>query len=263
MHEKWLSRGVLNAFSLLVMTYLAFPLWVLIASSFTASDFLDFPPAGFSLKWYARLVENAGFLDAAWVSLKLAMVATAIAVFLGVPVALVLHRRQFAGKSTVNALFLSPLILPSIVVGVSILQFASAIGFARTFAALLVGHTILMVPYVVRTTMASLVGVPTNIEEAAQDLGASKIETFFLVTLPQIKPGIFAGGLFAFIMSWINVEASMFNSTSSLMPIPVKLFNYIQYNVDPLVAALSSVTIFAAVAAVLIIDSLIGIDKAT
>ncbi|RID90252.1 ABC transporter permease subunit [Gemmobacter lutimaris] len=102
-----------------------------------------------------------------------------------------------------------------------------------------------------------------NIKEAAQDLGANRLETFFLITLRQIKPGVIAGGLFAFIMSWINVEVSIFNSTVELVPIPVKLFNYIQYDVDPLFAALSAVTIYVAFGVVFVIDALIGIDKAT
>lgn len=263
MLHKLISRFGLGLFSWLVVLYLVFPLVVLIAASFTATDYLSFPPKGLSLKWYARLAGNAGFLDAAWVSLKLAGVATLIALIIGIPTALVLTRQRFPGKSAISALFISPLLLPAIVIGVAMLQYAHLVGFARTFTALLVGHVVIMVPYIIRTTMASLEGLPMNIEEAAQDLGANRFETFFLITLPQIKPGVIAGGLFAFIMSWINVEVSIFNSTAELVPIPVKLFNYIQYNIDPLVAAISAVTIYVAFAVVFIIDALIGIDKAT
>lgn len=258
-----ISRIGLGIYAWLVLLFLLFPLGVLIAASFTASDFLAFPPKGLSLRWYARLMENAGFIEAAWVSVKLAAVATALALALGVPTALVLSRQQFPGKAAVSALFISPLMLPAIVIGVAVLQYAHMLGFARTFWALLVGHVVIMIPYVIRTTMASLGGLPMNIEEAAQDLGANRVETFFLITLPQIKPGVIAGGLFAFIMSWINVEVSIFNSTAELVPIPVKLFNYIQYNIDPLVAAISAVTVYVAFGVVFLIDAIIGIDKAT
>ena len=262
MLHRLVGRLGLALYSWLVILYLIFPLAVLIAASFTAGDFLAFPPNGFSLKWYARLAENDGFIEAAWISVKLATAATLLALVLGVPAALILSRQKFRGKSVVSGLFISPLLLPAIVIGVAILQYAHLLGFARTFWALLVGHVVIMVPYVIRTTMASLGGLAMNIEEAAQDLGANRVETFFLITLPQIKPGVIAGGLFAFIISWINVEVSIFNSTAELVPIPVKMFNYIQYNIDPLVAAISAVTVYVAFGVVFLIDALIGIDKA-
>src|ERR1700756_3087797 len=101
-----------------------------------------------------------------------------------------------------------------------------------------------------------------SLEGAAQDLGATSAETFFLVTLPLIKPGIVAGALFAFINSWINVEVSIFNSTSQLLTIPVKLFNYIQLNIDPRLAAVSAVTIYFAIAVVVAIDLMVGLERA-
>jgi ABC-type Fe3+ transport system permease subunit len=112
------------------------------------------------------------------------------------------------------------------------------------------------------TTLAALAGLEPSIEEAAQDLGASPALTFFSITLPQIKTGVIAGALFAFIMSWINVEVSIFQTKAHLMTLPVKLFNYVQFNVDPLLAAVSSVTIYLAIAAVFMLDLLIGIEKA-
>jgi putative spermidine/putrescine transport system permease protein len=148
------------------------------------------------------------------------------------------------------------------VIGVAVLQYASILGFARTFWALLVGHIVIVIPYIMRTTLASLSGFEETLEEAAQDLGATPFETFFLVTLPQIKPGVIAGSLFALIVSWINVEVSIFNSTPLLITTPVKIFNYIQFNVDPMVAAVSAATIYVAVVFVIAIDLMIGIDKA-
>ena len=193
---------------------------------------------------------------------ELALAATVLAVSLGLPVALVIGRKRFPGRELISALFMSPLILPNIVIGVAILQYASALGWARTFWALLAGHVVMVLPYVLRTTLAALAGVEPSIEEAAQDLGASPALTFFSITLPQIKTGVIAGALFAFIMSWINVEVSIFQTKAELMTLPVKLFNYVQFNVDPLLAAVSSVTIFLAVAAVFVLDLVVGIEKA-
>jgi putative spermidine/putrescine transport system permease protein len=257
-----LGRLLIAAVSWSVVLYLALPLFVVIAISFTTTEYLKFPPQGWTLRWYRNVVGDATFIDAFVVSGQLAAAATAAALLLGVPAALVFARKPFPGSRVLSATFLSPLILPTIVLGAAVLQYASALGFARSFWALFVGHVVLVTPYVMRTALASLSGVEPALEEAAQDLGATPTTTFFLITLPQIKPGIIAGALFAFINSWINVEVSIFNSTAQLVTIPVKLFNYIQFNIDPTLAAVSAVTIYIAILAVAAIDLTVGIEKA-
>lgn len=259
--EKF-GRAFIATVSWIVLLYLALPLIVVVAISFTATEYLKFPPQGFTLRWYWNVVSDPTFVEAFVVSGQLAAAATATSLLLGVPAALVFARKQFLGSRALNAVFLSPLVLPTIVLGVAVLQYASALGFARTFFALLVGHIILVTPYVIRTTLASLSGMEPAHEEAAQDLGATPMETFFLITLPQIKPGIIAGALFAFINSWINVEVSIFNSTAQLVTIPVKLFNYIQFNIDPTLAAVSATTIYIAILVVVAVDFAVGIEKA-
>jgi putative spermidine/putrescine transport system permease protein len=254
--------GVLfAAFGWLALLYLALPLAVIIGASFTTTAYLSFPPVGLTLKWYIQFLRDPSYLDAIWTSASLAWLATGLALALGVPAAVVLERVRFRGQKALTLLFLSPLILPPIVMGAAILQYASALGFARSYGALLVGHTVIVIPYIVRTTLASLSGLAPSLEEAARDLGDTGLGTFFRVTLPIIKPGIIAGALFATIISWINVELSMFNTTASLMTIPVKLFNYIQYSVDPMIAAVSAATIYVAVLVVMAIDLAIGIDR--
>ena len=244
------------------LVFLLLPLVVVIGVSFTETAYLAFPPQGFTLDWYGKLLRDASYVDAFALSAELALAATVLAVSLGLPAALVIGRKRFPGRELISALFMSPLILPNIVIGVAILQYASALGWARTFWALLAGHVVMVLPYVLRTTLAALAGVEPSIEEAAQDLGASPALTFFSITLPQIKTGVIAGALFAFIMSWINVEVSIFQTKAELMTLPVKLFNYVQFNVDPLLAAVSSVTIYLAVAAVFVLDLVVGIEKA-
>ena len=256
------GRLLIAGLSAVAMLYLALPLLVVIAISFTATEYLKFPPQGLTLRWYWQVVSDPTFVEAFGVSGQLAAAATATALLLGVPAALVFARQQFPLRGTLSALFLSPLVLPTIVLGVAILQYASALGFARSFLALFVGHVVLVTPYVIRTSLASLSGMEPAHEEAAQDLGATPLQTFFLITLPQIKPGVIAGALFAFINSWINVEVSIFNSTAQLVTIPVKLFNYIQFNIDPTLAAVSAATIYLAVLVVVAIDLAVGIEKA-
>ena len=257
------SHLALGTIGWLALAFLLLPLIVVIGVSFTETPYLKFPPQGFTLKWYAQFFHDTSYMDAFWLSVVLATGATLLALLLGIPAGLVIMRRSFPGRQPIAAIFLSPLILPMIVIGVALLQFATVAGFARSFFALLVGHVVVVMPYVMRTTMASLHSFDLSIEEAAQDLGATSAETFFLVTLPQIKPGVVAGGLFAFITSWINVEVSIFHSRQEFLTLPVKLFNYVQFNIDPLIAAASAVTIYFAVLAVIVLDMMIGLEKAT
>lgn len=257
-----IGRTALIVYAGIAVVYFLLPLTVIIGTSFTTTGYLRFPPEGFSLQWYAKFLTDSSYLHSLLLSGMLALSATMTAAILGVPVALALARGEFPGKKLVSAFFLSPLILPPIVVGAALLQFATMTGIARTFAALYVGHTVLIIPYVIRTSLATLTRFNPSLEEAARDLGAGALETFFRITLPLIKSGVIAGCLFAFIISWINVEISIFNTTASLMPIPVKLFNYIQYNVDPMIAAVSASTIYIAVIVVLLLDRIIGIENA-
>jgi putative spermidine/putrescine transport system permease protein len=262
--KTWrIGRLALTVVSWATLAYLLLPLVVIVGVSFTDTDYIRFPPQGFTLRWYNQFLHDPSYLDALRVSIELAVASTVLALILGVPAALVFARKSFPGRELINAIFLSPLVLPNIVIGVAILQYATALGFARSFSALLIGHVVIVIPYVVRTVLASLAGIDTAIEEAAQDLGANSLQTFFLVTLPQIKPGVIAGGLFAFIISWINIEVSIFNSTGQLMALPVKIFYYVQNIADPTVAAVSAVTVYVAVVVVVIIDLTIGIEKAT
>lgn len=262
MSRSSIGSRILMLASWFVVFFLLAPLAVVVGVSFTESSFLKFPPAGFSLQWYEAVVSNPLYIDAFWLSIQIAALGTIAALVLGVPASLILVRKRFFGSGAISAIFLSPLILPTVVLGVAVLQYASAFGFAKSFFALLVGHTVLIIPYVVRATLVSLAEFDLASEEAAQDLGATTLETLFLVTLPQIKPGVIAGGLLGFIISWINVEVSIFNSTSATVTLPVRIFNQVQATVDPSMAAVSAVTIYFAVILVFALDYFIGIEKA-
>lgn len=244
-----------------VLIYLVLPLAVVIAISFTTTEYLAFPPVGFTFRWYQRFLADPSYVASILLSARLAFGATLIGFLLGVPAALVLKRSNLRGANLISNLFLSPLILPAIIIGVGVLQISDTLGFARSFEAMLAGHVVIILPYIVRTTLASLEGFDNTLEEAAQDLGASGFATFFYVTLPMIKPGIIAGCLFGLIMSWIDVEVSIFNTVIAESPIPVKVFNYVQYSVDPMIAAVSAGTIYIAFILVFLLDRLVGLDK--
>ena len=242
------------------LAYLVLPLAVIVGASLTSSSFLAFPPRGLTLAWYGRMLGDPSYVAAFATSTLLAAVATALAILMAVPAALALARHAFPGQRTISAILMSPLILPHVVLGAALLQYGAAIGLTRNFAALLVGHVVIIVPFVLRAVLPQLTDDQRSLEEASADLGAGPVATFFLVTLPQIRSGIVSGAIFAFIASWINVELSIFNTTAELQTIPVKLFNYVQYTIDPTIAAVSSITILVAAVTIIAIDLIFGLD---
>lgn len=253
-------RMLIRLLSIVTLAYLMLPLVVIIGASLTTSEFLAFPPRGLTLRWYEVVVLDSTYVASFVTSAILAALATLAAVVLAIPAALAIARHDFLGKAAFSSLLLSPLILPHLVLGAALLQFGTSIGLVRSFSALLVGHVIIVTPFVLRTVLPLLSSEQRTLEEASRDLGASAPATFFLVTLPQIRSGIVSGAIFAFITSFINVELSIFNTTAALNTIPVQLFNYIQYTVDPTIAAVSAATILAAVVAIIVLDLTIGLD---
>jgi putative spermidine/putrescine transport system permease protein len=253
-------RILVRVISFAALLYLALPLVVIVGASLTTSEFLAFPPQGLTLRWYEVVINNPTYAHSFAISTLLALAATAVGVLLAVPAALAIARCRFRGKAAFSQILLSPLVLPHLVLGAALLQFGSSIGLMRSFPALLVGHVVIVTPFVLRTVLPLLTKEQIALEEASRDLGAGPAATFFLVTLPQIRPGIVAGAIFAFITSFINVELSIFNTTAALNTIPVQLFNYVQYSVDPSIAAVSATTILAAVIAIVVLDLFIGLD---
>ncbi len=256
-----IKRIIFRGVALAILGFLLLPLVVIISVSFTETDYMAFPPKGLTLKWYIQFLKAPTYIQSIELSFLLAFLASMISAVVGTAAALALVRHKFWGKSILSSLFLSPLVLPQVVIGAALLQYLGFLGLARSFLGLVLAHAVITLPYIIRTVIATLEGYNISFEEAAQDLGAKKLNTFFLVTLPMIKAGLIAGILFAFIISWINVEVSMFLTSSTMMPVPIKIFNYIQYDVDPMIAAVSAATIYLAFIMIIIIDLTVGMEK--
>lgn len=255
-----IARMSIRVVSWVVLAYLVLPLVVILGSSVTASQFLAFPPRGLTLHWYQVMLSDPSYVAAFSTSTLLALAATAAALVLTVPAALAFARYPFPGKRALTAALMAPLVLPHIVLGAALLQFGGYFGLTRSFASLLIGHTVIVSPFVLRSVMSMMTPEQRALEEASYDLGANPWTTFFLVVLPRIRSGIVTGSIFAFISSWINVELSIFNTTADLNTIPVKLFNYVQYTIDPTIAAVSGATIVVAIVVITILDLTIGLD---
>jgi len=254
------ARIAVRFVALIALGFLLLPLVVIIGSSMTSTDYLSFPPQGLTLKWYGAVLADNTYMMSFATSTLLAACATALGVLIAIPSALLLARHDFPGKALLAAVWSAPLVLPYLVLGSALLQFTGYLGFAQTFWALLVGHVLIVTPFILKSLSVVLTREHMEFERASADLGASPWTTFRKITLPLMKPGLISGAIFGFITSWINVELSMFNTTAVLNTIPVQLFNYVQYSVDPSIAAVSAITIFISIVVITFVDLLVGLD---
>jgi putative spermidine/putrescine transport system permease protein len=251
----------LGAFSVLVYLFVLAPIVVVLASSLTAADYTSFPPQGLSLRWYLEIPRHPEFLDSLRVSLVVAAATAALATALGTLAALALVRHRFRGRDLLNGLFLSPLMVPTVILGVALLQFYTLAGITRTPFSLICGHLVITVPYVVRLVSASLAGLDRTLELAAMSLGATPWQAFRRVTLPLARPGIVAGAAFAAITSFDDVSVALFLASPRAVTLPVRIFTYIEQTFDPLVTAVCSILIVLAAIAVAIIERLVGLGR--
>jgi putative spermidine/putrescine transport system permease protein len=244
-----------------MIVFLLAPLLIVIAVSFSASPFMVFPPTGVSLRWFVKVLNAPDFMGPLWNSLVLGVLSTLVAALLAIPAALALARGLVPGARELEAFFLSPLSLPGIILGTGLLFFTSRIGIGGSFLALLAGHVVVTVPYLVRTVLAVYRGVNREIEEAAAVCGAGPFASFFLITLPMIRPGILAGGIFAFLISFDEVPVALFLSNTETVTLPVSVLSYLVNNYDPAVAAISTIQIVIVVALLLVLERVIGVRR--
>lgn len=234
---------ILWAFNALVALYLLAPVLVVVATAFTTTGYPVFPPRGFTFRWFDSVLASREFLEAMRLSAILAGASTAIAAVLGTLAALGLARGKFRGQPAVAAFFLSPIFFPAIVLGLALLIFYNRIGLAGTLGGMIAAHAVLTTPFVIRMVMASLAEFDPAVEEAAENLGASRLRTFFQVTLPLIRPGVVAGGVFAFILSFDELVVSLFLAGPGMQTLPIRIFTSLEYSSRPDVSAISTMLI--------------------
>jgi putative spermidine/putrescine transport system permease protein len=255
------GRGLTFA-AALVVAFILGPLIVIIGASFTTTPYVAFPPQGFTLKWYGILMGKKDFLQSFIDSVLLGACTTLGAALLGTPAAIGLHRWSAGGRAALRGFVMSPLTLPTFVTGVAMLQFFYAIEFDAPLAGLLFGHLLITVPFFVRTVGAALVALDPALEEAAEGLGAGPLRILLRVTIPAVLPSMLAAVTFVFITSFDQVTISIFLATPDLMPLPIRIYNYIEFAVDPMVAAVSTVLIVFAFLLVIAMQRLFGLDRA-
>jgi putative spermidine/putrescine transport system permease protein len=275
MTRSAIGRGLYLAVVILVYAFLLTPLVIVVLASFNSGEYLSFPPEGFSLRWYVKFLNSASFMDSLWFSLELALICTVCSTVLGTMVALYVVR--FAGKwrEHLRVFIIMPLLLPEILTAIALLffyynieAFFKAVGldalsgmFRNSFLGLLIGHVLITLPFVFLGISASLYNFDMSLEEAARSLGAGKLTTFRRITLPLIKPGIIAGGLLAFIISFDLFNISLLLKGVGTATLPIQLFDYVRWDFDPTAAAVSSVSIAITLVAIVLTERLVGLHS--
>jgi putative spermidine/putrescine transport system permease protein len=260
--ERLSFRGVFGVLGVLAGLLLLAPTVVVLITSFTSGYSLKFPPPGYSARWYQALWNESPELISAFVlSIELAALATAISAVLAVAAALALARRREAWARALEAVFLSPLMLPALAIGLSLLMLFNLAGTGLSFWTLVIGHVALTTPYILRTTSASLLQLDASLLESAHSLGASAVHAFRTVTLPLISRGIAAGAFIGFMYSFDNVAVSLFLSDARSEVLPIRMWHIIESNLDVRAAAVSGVLIAATLLLMVVMERVAGISR--
>ncbi|MBL8702828.1 MAG: ABC transporter permease [Alphaproteobacteria bacterium] len=244
-----------------VAIFMLAPLVVVVVSSFSASEFLVFPPRGWSLRWYEEILRSRVYLDAAWFSLKLALVVTALALALGAGAAIAITRHAVPGSEVLQGFFLSPLVIPTILLGIGLLMASSRWAGGPSFWTLAAGHVVVTLPYVVRTVAATLARSDRSLEEAARVMGAPWWRRYWHVVLPQARPGLAAGAFFAFNVSFDEAVVALFLRAPGVETLPLLIYSKLEFSPDPSVAAAASLMILLTVVLMIALDRAVGLDR--
>jgi putative spermidine/putrescine transport system permease protein len=249
------------SFHALVVIFMLAPLVVVCLVAFTPENTLSLPWHGFSLRWFRAVFERADFIQSFYNSLILAVVAATLATLIAVPAALAITRYRFPGRDFLNGLFLSPIIIPHLVLGVAMLRLFALMGVNGSFVWLMFAHVVVITSYVLRLVIAASIGMDRSAEQAAESLGASRFTLFRLITLPMILPGVAGGWLLAFINSFDEVTLSIFVTSPSTQTLPVRMYVYATESIDPMMAAVSALVIALTAATMIILDRVYGLDR--
>ena len=265
--EGRLGRFFLKGAAAFALAYILLPLYFVVWLSVFKQEIPSFPPDGYSLRWFAAIPEYREFANGFVLSLQVGVIATLTGLVLGVPAALVIVRSPLKGRSYFNALLLAPMVVPGVVLGTSLYVFqieaeiATGLPVMGSFAGLVIAHILIVVPWTVRLICANLVGIDRTIEEAAYNLGAGPITTFFRITLPMIRPGLVAATLFGFVASFGNLEMSLFLVGPGRTTLPIAILQYLEWKIDPTVAAASVLQIALIALALLLTDHYVKLSR--
>ena len=258
MQKTFVGTALWYAATALFFAFLLAPLVILVAVSFNPTAMV-FPPQGFTLKWYATILDKPDFLHAAWASTLLAVMTALLSTGLGVLAAIGLQRHKGASRGLVSALLMSPLFIPAVIVALALFQIIFMMGIVNNLWTLLAAHVVVTLPYPVRNVMAQMEGFDIRLEEAAMSVGATPWQALSRVTLPLLKASIIPSLIIVFVLSWNNYTVSIFLANKDWTTLPLQLRAYLQYEYEPFVAAMSTILIVASIVLLVIVDRTVGL----
>ncbi|WP_250536755.1 ABC transporter permease [Caballeronia sp. AZ10_KS36] len=248
-------------FNALFLAFILAPLAVVMLVAFTDKGFISMPFDGASFRWFHAIIENGDIVSAFWLSIKLAFAAATIGVLLAVPAALAIARYRFPGRAALTSFFLSPMMIPAVVLGIAFLRFLSMLNLSGSFWSLVCAHVVIVLPYALRLALSSAVGLDRDAERAALSCGASRFTAFRRVVLPMIRTGVAGGWVLSFIQSFDELTMTIFVATPGTTTLPVAMYNQIAQTIDPLVASVSAVLIVGTVLLMILLDRMVGLDR--
>jgi putative spermidine/putrescine transport system permease protein len=254
-------RFVFAALTAVAIVFLIGPSLIVILTSLTASQSLRFPPSGLSFRWYLALLEADQMQRAAWTSLVVAFWTTLISAVLGTAASLAIARSGGAAAKAFDMLFMSPLLLPALAFGFAALVFIYQLGLRPSIPFLVLGHVVVCVPFVLRTTLAALTQLDPALLDASASLGAGGWMTFRRVTLPLIGRGVGAGSFLAFMASFDNVPVSLFLADERTEVLPIHLWQQIETNLDVRTAAVSGLIVVLTLLLMLLAERFAGLTR--
>ena len=262
-----LGRSAFRAVAALGLSVVVLPLVLVAWLSFFSNEILSLPPEGYSLRWYRTALEQPQFIGGLRTSAAVALLATAAGLLVTLPASFALTRGAFPGREALVQLLMSPLVVPAIVIGSALymafveFEVMTEMPLTGSVAGLGLGHALLTIPWGLRLLTANLAGMNPAIEEAALSLGATPVVAVAKVTLPLIWPGVVAAALFSFVVSFGNLEVSLFLVAPGQTTLPIAILQYLQWKIDPTIAAVSVVQILVVAAGLLLTDRLVGLGR--
>lgn len=262
-----LNRSLLNLTAAPAMAIVLLPIVLVVWLAFFSQEIPSFPPEGYSLRWFAAAFSERKFASGFALSAEVAALSTAIGLAVSIPAALVLQRFNFRGRGALGSLLLFPLVIPGVVLGASLYIFevqaekSTDLPFIGSYAGLVLGHVLIVIPWCIKLLGVSLAGLDRGIEEAAMNLGATPWTTFRRILLPGIRPGLVAASLFGFVVSFGNLEMTLFLVGPGETTLPIAIMQYLEWKVDPTIAAVSVVQIALIGAALLLTDRYVSLSR--
>lgn len=227
----------------LIVLFLLLPVLIIVPMSFSSSRYLEFPPPSFSDQWYKAFFNNPQWVKSLEITIELAIITTILSLILGILASEGLVKSEFKGKNLLIEIFMMPMLVPGIIVGMAIYRYEAGMNLQGTFLGLVIAHTLMAVPFVIRTLLASLTGLNPNYELASRSLGANSFTTFMKVTFPIIKPALFSGAMFAFATSFDEIVVTQFLSGVKISTLPKRIWDGLNQQLDPTITAIAAIVI--------------------